>query len=93
MTSIDVQNRTVRVLFPDVNIVSGWLKVIKSPPFIPKKGTEQCTEKESGGNGESAFSSHSHKVTISPWLPGIGDTVLCIYNSGFNDDGYVLGAL
>lgn len=93
VTSIDVQNRTVRVLFPDVNIVSGWLKVIKSPPFIPKKGTEQCTEKESGGSGESAFSSHSHKVKISPWIPDIGDTVLCIYNSGFNDDGYVLGAL
>lgn len=93
VTDVNTADGTVRVHFPDVDIVSGWLKVIKSPPFIPQSKVEQRTENESGGSGEESFASHSHKVIISPWMPEIGETVLCIYGDEWNGDGYVLGAL
>lgn len=86
--------RTVRVHFPDVDIVSGWLLVLKSPPFIPERHQTQRTE-YTGKPGEEAeaFEAHSHNVIIKPWFPEIGDNVLCIFDHGFNADGYVLGGL
>ncbi len=91
--NVDIEKRQVRVFFGDVNIMSGWLKVIQSPPFIPAINVEQRTEKELGGSGDAAFAEHSHAVIIKPWLPKIGDNVLCLYTPGFNADGYVLGAI
>ncbi len=84
VTGVNSSERTARVLFKAENIVSGWLKIIKNPPFIPAKNTVQKTEIEG---------LHSHEIIISPWLPDIGDIVLCAYNSGFNEDGFILGAL
>lgn len=93
VTDINESTRKVRVFFPLDNFVSDWLKVIKNPPFIPSKNTTQRTEETSGGDNYSAFAAHSHNVNISPWMPSINDIVLCIYDDGFNGDGYVLGAL
>lgn len=85
VSALNTSNRTVRVLFASEDIVSGWLKVIKSPPPIGcKDGTDNKTEEGQG---------HRHGLTVYPWFPAIGDTVLCIYNPGFNEDGYVIGAL
>lgn len=89
VTSVNASNRTVRVRFEDVNITSGWLKVLRSPPFIgndePPKEVPK-TEKEEA-------KTHFHKLNIIPWFPVVGETVLCLYNSGFNEDGYVIGGL
>lgn len=93
VTDVNLAKRIVRVHFEDVDIVSGWLKVISNPPFIPKKGVPQQTEKESGGSGDSSFEEHQHKVVISPWFPDVNDTVLCIFDSGFSPVGYVLGGI
>ncbi len=93
ISDINESDRTVRVHFPDIDIVSGWLKVIKSAPFIPGRHTQQKTEEQSGGSGDEAFESHSHSVIIKPWLPDIGDTVLCLFDGTFNGDGYVIGGL
>ncbi len=84
VTDVNKSKREARVLFNGENIVSGWLKIIRSPPFIPEKDTEQKTEIEN---------LHYHKVKIVPWLPDIGDNVLCAYNDDFNGDGFILGAL
>lgn len=91
--SVNEKTREVRVYFVEDAFMSGWLKVLKHSPFIPSKGGEQRTEATSGGAGDASFASHSHKVTITPWLPNIDDVVICIYETGFNGDGYVLGAL
>lgn len=85
--SLNTANRTVRVFFADINMMSGEMKVLKSPPFIgieeePKDLNK--TKKEQG---------HYHELDILPWFPQIGDSVLCLYNPGFNEDGYVIGAL
>lgn len=29
----------------------------------------------------------------APWFPKVNDIVLCVYGSGFNSDGFVLGAV
>lgn len=82
VSSVNAGNRTARVTFEDKGqspLVSGELKVIKNPPFIPAKGAAQRTESESGGSGEAAFAAHSHAVKIAPWLPSPGDYVLCLY--------------
>lgn len=87
VSNVNYAERTVRVIFKEVNIISGWLKVLRTPPFIgndepPKEMTK--TEKESG---------HFHELKINPWFPSIGETVLCLYNAGFNEDGFVIGGL
>lgn len=67
VSSVNAGNRTARVTFEDKGqspLVSGELKVIKNPPFIPAKGAAQRTESESGGSGEAAFAAHSHAVKI-----------------------------
>lgn len=87
VSDVNKNERTARVHFPDVDIVSGWLKVIYRPPYIPQ------TEKTSGGEGEEAFAEHLHEIKVIEWMPEIGDTVLCLYTEGFNSDGYVLGAI
>ena len=93
VNSVNPDTREVRVFFPDENMMSGWLRVLKNPPHIPSKDGEQKTDSKSGGSGYSAFESHYHNVTIAPWMPSVDEVVLCIYGDAFNDDGYVLGAL
>ena len=87
ITDINEAERTVRVYFEEVGIKSDWLKVLKntpstyyndSPRDTPRTDTEQL---------------HYHNINFIPWFPKIGDFVLCAYNSGFNEDGFVLGGL
>ena len=96
VSSVNEAERTARVTFRDKgqeSIVSGNLKVLKNPPFIPAKNAPQRTEEESGGGGDAAFASHSHAVIIKPWLPSPGDYVLCIYLPTDDGDGFVIGGI
>lgn len=96
VSSVNAGTRTARVTFEDKGqspLVSGELKVIKNPPFIPAKGAAQRTESESGGSGEAAFADHSHAVKIAPWLPSPGDYVLCLYIPTNDGDGFVIGGI
>lgn len=95
VSSIDEKNRTARVRFDDKGetIVSGPLKVLKNPPFIPSKNVSQRTGGEEGGTLQEAFALHSHAITISPWFPDVGECVLCIYIPKENADGFILGGI
>lgn len=96
VSSVNAGTRTARVTFEDKGqspLVSGELKVIKNPPFIPAKGAAQRTESESGGSGEAAFADHSHAVKTAPWLPSPGDYVLCLYIPTDDGDGFVIGGI
>lgn len=92
VNAVDRENLKVRVYFESDGMLSDWLKVLKHSPFIPTKDTPR-TETASGGSGDLAFESHSHNLNISPWLPSVDETVLCLYLPVFNGDGFVLGAL
>lgn len=95
VSSVNAADRTARVTFKDMGttFVSGPLKVIKNPPFIPAAGVVQATEEKSGGSGDAAFAPHKHNVTISPWLPSPGDYVLCLYIPTGDGDGFVIGGI
>ncbi|MCH5195953.1 MAG: hypothetical protein J1F28_04530 [Oscillospiraceae bacterium] len=82
VSDTDQKKQLVRVHFPDVNIVSGWLKIIKSPPSVSITFDSSEIPK-----------AYEPKIEITPWFPKVGETVLCAYNPGFNEDGYVLGVM
>ncbi len=95
VSSVNPSERTARVTFQDKGktFVSGPLKVIQNPPFLPAAGVTQETEAKEGGSGDAAFASHKHGVRISPWLPSPGDFVLCLYIPTEDGDGFVMGGI
>ena len=93
VTAVDVHTRRARVKFQDLNIISDWLPVLSTPPFIPDYEGGQRTEFEAGGSGEAAFASHKHDLVIKPWLPSVNDTVLVVYLPLRSADGFILGRI
>lgn len=93
VTDVDNGKRLVRVKFEDADMTSGWLPVLKSPPFIPGCDVPQRTEFESGGSGDAAFANHKHDLIIMPWMPRVNDTVVALYLPAFNADGFVIGGI
>lgn len=84
VTAVDESNRRARVHFPDMDIVSDFLYVLKNPPYIPRKNTQQKTE---------TAEAHEHLLTISPWLPAVNDKVLCLFIPCEGGDGFILGGI
>lgn len=94
VTDIDNAKRKARVKFQDCNMTSGWLYVLDTHPHIPDYDpAPQKTNDKGGGSGEAAYESHSHSLTIKPWMPLVNDTVLTLYLPVFNGDGFVLGGI
>lgn len=95
VSSVNEDERTAKVIFLDrgATLVSADLKILKNPSFIPNKNVEQRTEYQQGGSGESSFERHKHNLIISPWIPEISSTVLCLYLGCEYGDGFVLGGL
>ncbi len=93
VTDVNKKKRKARVKFQDEDMTSGWLRILSSPPFIPKVDEPQRTEFESGGSGDEAFASHKHDVIITPWLPRVNDVVLVLYLPCHDSDGYILGRI
>lgn len=95
VSSVNIPERTARVIFEDKGdkFVSGPLKVLCSPPWIPEYYQPNRTEYESGGSGDAAFESHKHDLNIKPWLPSVGDYVLCIFIPKGEGDGFVIGGV
>lgn len=93
VTDMNKKKRKARVKFQDEDLPSGWLRILASPPFIPKVDEPQRTEFESGGSGYDAFASHKHGVVITPWLPRVNDVVLTLFLPCHDSDGYILGRI
>lgn len=93
VTDVDNDKHMARVKFQSSGMTSGWLYVIKSPPFIPGYDQQQRTEYESGGSGDAAFERHKHNLIIKPWMPKVNETVLVLYLPVFNSDGFILGGI
>ena len=66
VSSVNVEERTARVIFEDKGetIVSGELKVLKNPPWIPEYYAPYRTEYEAGGSGYPQFESHKHDLIL-----------------------------
>ncbi|MCL1788861.1 MAG: hypothetical protein FWG33_00710 [Oscillospiraceae bacterium] len=90
VSSVDAASRTARVAFTDKKDsagnphISAPLPVLRNVPFIPAQKVPQQTE---------VSDSHKHDVKISPWLPEVGELVLCLFLPNGESDGFVLGGL
>lgn len=126
VSSVDVEKRTARVIFPDKdNLPSGALKVLQNQPLITVEKWIDGTKWEydakyasvdrSLGLGESytkaapdiiknetpggeikyagEIRAHKQTITVYPWLPYIGQLVLCLYLPNGESDGFVLGGI
>ena len=129
VSSVDVENRTARVIFPDKkDLPSGELKVLQNQPLI----TVEKSVDGSGWSYDAAYASvdrglglgesytkaapdtirntksidyqcplhgidetktHEQLITVYPWLPYIGQLVLCLYLPYGEGDGFVLGGI
>lgn len=94
-TVSSVNGRTARVEFKDKGkpYVSGPLVVLQNAPFIPAQSATQETEPRGGGSGDASFEKHTHEVKISPWLPYVGQMVLCAILPNGDGDGFVIGGM
>ena len=75
ITDVKESDRTARAVFEDTGLVSGWLKVLASPPKVEVKTAD----------------GHTHDTEVKPWMPEVNDIVLVVYRDGFNEDGFVVG--
>lgn len=91
VTDVDVPTRRARVKFDGEDRSPGFLRVLASPPFIPRINGPSRTEPAAGGSGDSAFAEHTHDVVVTPWLPRVNDSVMTLYLPGDDSDGYILG--
>ena len=93
VTSVDIPSRRARVKFDDEDNSSGLLRVLSSPPFIPKIDGPQQTEPTAGGRGYASFMEPVQEVRIAPWLQKVHDSVLALYLPMDDSDGYILGRI
>lgn len=92
VSSVDTGAGTARVSFQDKGetFVSGPLKVLKNPPFLPaNKVTQQTGPPQQPGS----IQSHTHALTVTPWMPVPGEFVLCLYLPNGDGDGFILGGV
>lgn len=92
VSSINKKQRTARVRLKDEDVVSGELKVIQNVPFVANKETELIygVEMESGHVHKGKTEKHTHEIIVEPWMPRIGELVLCLY---CKEDGFIIGGI
>jgi hypothetical protein len=96
VSTVNAGNRTARVIFQDkANLVSGPLIVIQNQPSITVHETElkYGVLSAEGHTHEGETESHTHEITITPWLPRVGQLVLCLYLPNGESDGFVIGGI
>ena len=129
VSSVDVEKRTARVIFPDKDdLTSGELIVVRNQPLITIEkwvegikwnyeakyasvdrglGLGESYVKENPDiirnqlnidykcplHGTDETKDHDQTVTVYPWLPYIGEHVLCLYIPYGECDGFVLGGI
>ena len=93
VTAVNNEKRIAKVWFDDLEIESDWMPVLITRDFIPDYDVPQRTEFEAGGSGDPAFESHKHNLIIKPWMPKVGEQVLCLYEPIRDGRGFVLGGI
>jgi len=94
VSAVDAGRRRARVIFPDMDIVSGWLYVIQTPgAAVNVASAGKHTHDDGAGLPTTESGEHQHSATLSYWMPKVNDTVLVLYLPVFNGDGFVLGVI
>lgn len=93
VTDVNNVKRLARVKFADLGYTSGWIPVLINRDFIPNYDVPQRTEYEAGGSGDAAYERHKHDLVIKPYMPKVGEQVLCVYEPVRNGRGFILGGI
>ena len=80
VSSVNVEKMTARVKIQDQGIVTGDLKIVQNPPPAKIKII-------SGSCGAEC------EVIIKPWIPKVGQWVLCLFKPDGEGDGFILGGI
>jgi len=80
VTSVNLDRRTARVWFGDMGIPSRDLRVSRN----------ESTVRVQTGFGPGA---HTHDVIVIPWMPDVGQMVVCLYAANSKGSGVIIGGL
>ena len=78
---------------------SDWLPVLISQDTTPDykytdpQWTDFDTEDKEPQAGETRYVPHKHKIIRKPYMPVVGDQVLCIYEPVRNGRGFMMGGI
>ena len=80
VSRVNAGNMTARVKIQEQGIVTGDLKIIQNTPTAEIKIESGTCPAES-------------KVIITPWIPKVGQWVLCVFMPDGEGDGFILGGI
>lgn len=80
ISSVNAGKMTARVKIQDQEIVTGDLKIVQNTP------TADIVIKSGSCPAEC-------EVKIKPWIPKVGQWVLCIFKPDGEGDGFILGGI
>ncbi len=80
VSSVNASKMTARVKIQDQGIVTGDLKIVQNKPTAEIKI-------------ESGSCDAEYKVIIEPWIPKVGQWVLCIFKPDGEGDGFIIGGI
>ena len=96
--SVDKDKMTARVKFKDKGgIMSSPLHILKRPVYVipamesGKEGQTAETELRYDVENVTKKEKHFHEAYITPWVPSVGDMVLCIMMADGDGDGFIVG--
>ena len=81
VSDIDRAGLKARVRYPDISMTSGWLYVVNNKPYLKTYDGPQMDDDS------------THNITVLPWMPNVGDTVVVLNLPIDNADGFVLGGV
>lgn len=94
VSAVDTNRRRARVIFPDMDIVSGWLYVLQMPgAVVNMENAGRHTHVDGASLTTSEDGEHKHTATVGSWMPKVNDKVVVLYLPVFNSDGFVLGVI
>lgn len=94
ISSVDYTKRTVRVIFKDKNIVSGWMPVLQHyGAGVQVSPDGEHIHSITGDGTTEADGEHTHEANVTYWMPRVNDTVIVLYLPVNNGDGFILGAI
>ncbi len=80
VSKVNPGNMTARIKIQDQGIVTGDLKIVQNQPTAEIEIVS--------GNCPAVC-----KVKIKPWIPKVGQWVLCIFKPDGEGDGFIIGGI
>lgn len=80
VSKVDASNMTARVKIEEQEIITGDLQIVQNIPTVEIEVESESYQSE--GN-----------FIVKPWIPKVGQWVLCIFRPDGEGDGFILGGI